>query len=449
MASLPSSCSCSSGRSSSRSRPQRFPETLFILDNTKPDDDLTPQIFLAAGDGDIPAMRRLAAGLAREGKSVGAMTVKDPLHRTLGPLHFAAWSGKLEMCRFLIKDLHLDIDEEANGGSPPLLFAACGRAPKEAVRLLLDRGANPNIAFRGRHTVLHLIATMTKRDSSGVAEILLSRGANVDPMCELGTPLHLAAECGNVQMLDMLLRYQANPNRVVRLFYAPLTLAIFAPSLKCMELLIKAGADVNAGRPVTPLILAAMDGLADCIKCLLEAGADANIPDEIGRTPLEIAAIQGWKDCVEILFPFTTRVTRFADWSIDGIMQHVKFGSSGDYKICKESAVKVEGDAAFQGKDYPNASALYTKAIESDPNDSTLYAKRSLCWLHMGEKDKALNDANTYKGMDLDLSSSCHEQAAALILTQEYGLACKALVSGLKLNFGRGPSGEVSREKNA
>jgi hypothetical protein len=36
----------------------------------------------------------------------------------------------------------------------------------------------------------------------------------------------------------------------------------------------------------------------------------------------------------------------------------------------------------------------------------------------MGEKDKAFNDANTYKGMDADLSSSCHEQAAALILTK-------------------------------
>jgi hypothetical protein len=45
--------------------------------------------------------------------------------------------------------------------------------------------------------------------------------------------------------------------------------------------MFQAGADVNAGRPVTPLIVAAADGLADCIKCLLEAGADANIPDEV------------------------------------------------------------------------------------------------------------------------------------------------------------------------
>ncbi|KAK1629902.1 hypothetical protein QYE76_004217 [Lolium multiflorum] len=130
-------------------------------------------------------------------------------------------------------------------------------------------------------------------------------------------------------------------------------------------------------------------------------------------------------------------------------MQHVAFGSSRDYKKCEGSALKALGDAAFQKKDYPHASDLYTKAVETDPHDSTLYAKRSLCWLHMGEKDKAFNDAYTYKGMDVDLSSSCHEQAAALILTKEYGLACKALLSGLKLDFGRGPVGEVSREKSA
>jgi hypothetical protein len=41
--------------------------------------------------------------------------------------------------------------------------------------------------------------------------------------------------------------------------------------------------------------------------------------------PVEIAAIHGRKECVEILFPVTSRVDKFADWSIDGIMQHVKY----------------------------------------------------------------------------------------------------------------------------
>jgi ankyrin repeat protein len=50
-------------------------------------------------------------------------------------------------------------------------------------------------------------------------------------------------------------------------------------STLCMTL--QAGADVNAGSPLTPLVIAAGKGLTDCIKCLLEAGADANTPDEV------------------------------------------------------------------------------------------------------------------------------------------------------------------------
>ena len=45
--------------------------------------------------------------------------------------------------------------------------------------------------------------------------------------------------------------------------------------------MLQAGADVNAGQPVTPLIVAATAGFTDCIKCLLKADADANIPDNV------------------------------------------------------------------------------------------------------------------------------------------------------------------------
>ena len=58
------------------------------------------------------------------------------------------------------------------------------------------------------------------------------------------------------------------------------------------------------------------------------------------------------------------------------------------------------------------------QAMEIDPDGSTLYAKRSLCWLHMSEESKALDDAYTYRTMKIDLSNSCHEQAVALILVK-------------------------------
>uniref|UniRef100_A0A0D9XBX0 Uncharacterized protein n=2 Tax=BOP clade TaxID=359160 RepID=A0A0D9XBX0_9ORYZ len=377
------------------------------------------QILTAAADGDIPLVKKLAERLRKSGKGLEQVVeeIKDKRIRRRGPLHLAAWGGKLEMCRFLIKEFLLDIDGVDEEGVTALNFAILGSKSTAVVRLLLDRGADPNKADQNGITPLH---NATIQGTYEIAELLLSKGAYVDSVCEKGASLHIAAEDGNVEMMEVLLRHQADPKRTVRLFYTPLTVAIFASSLDCVEQLIKAGADVNAGRPVTPLVVAANDGLTDCIKCLLEAGADANIPDESGRMPVEIAASQGWMECVEILFPHTIPIARFPDWSIDGIIQHAKSGSpkTQDHfpKEYDGSSLKAQGETAFLEKDYANALASYSMAVETNPSNSTLYAKRSLCCLRMGEYDKALDDAYTYRDMEPDLSNSCSEQAAALIL---------------------------------
>jgi hypothetical protein len=44
----------------------------------------------------------------------------------------------------------------------------------------------------------------------------------------------------------------------------------------------------------------------------------------MGRTPVEIAAFQGRREDVEVLFPFTSHIPTIRDWSVDGIISHVK-----------------------------------------------------------------------------------------------------------------------------
>ncbi|XP_062199561.1 small glutamine-rich tetratricopeptide repeat-containing protein 2-like isoform X1 [Phragmites australis] len=156
--------------------------------------------------------------------------------------------------------------------------------------------------------------------------------------------------------------------------------------------------------------------------------------------PIEIAAAQGWQECVEVLFPVTTPLARVADWSTAGIIQHVELTNSKPQDENEGSDFEAQGDDAFRKSDYAHALTLYTTAAEINPDDSTLYAKRSLCLLHTGDKGKALDDAKTYKDMQPDLSKSCYAQGAALILVKEYGRAIEALMSGLNLDFGSKPT---------
>ena len=48
------------------------------------------------------------------------------------------------------------------------------------------------------------------------------------------------------------------------------------------------------------------------------------LPWQYGRTPIEIAARSGTREQVGILFPVTSRIKNVRDWSVDGVIRHVK-----------------------------------------------------------------------------------------------------------------------------
>ena len=76
------------------------------------------------------------------------------------------------------------------------------------------------------------------------------------------------------------------------------TALIIAPSsnaLRCIQILIQAGADVNVRdrSDITPLLVAIGHSHFDCAECLLRAGADVNIQDYGGNSAVLIAVIKG------------------------------------------------------------------------------------------------------------------------------------------------------------
>uniref|UniRef100_A0A0D9VXF3 Uncharacterized protein n=1 Tax=Leersia perrieri TaxID=77586 RepID=A0A0D9VXF3_9ORYZ len=342
--------------------------------------------------------------------------------KKVGPLHEAASAGKMDTCKQLVEQLGFDIDAEANDelGMTPLACAVSnGKAI--AVRYFLDKGADPDksdiIGFTPLHyatkegTALHLAASSRK---SGIMVILLEHNANV-------TAKHVSPD-SETPLTAMLIASDGLND---------------SAALKCIKLLVKAGADLNCTTPDTPLVIATSKGFVECVEYLLEAGANANIPIKNGRkTPIEIAAKAGKRKLVEILLPFTSRIQGVSNWTVEGIVAHVKSKKSMK-KVSGEddkAELKSFGAKAVERKDYAGASKFYSEAIQLDPADATLHSNRSLCYLKSGEAREALLDAKTCIRLRPDWPKGYYRKGAALMSLKEYKEACDAFMDGVKLD---------------
>uniref|UniRef100_A0A8C9CP28 E3 ubiquitin-protein ligase HACE1 n=1 Tax=Phocoena sinus TaxID=42100 RepID=A0A8C9CP28_PHOSS len=148
--------------------------------------------------------------------------------------------------------------------------------------------------------------------------------------------LHIAANCGSVECLVLLLKKGANPNYQDISGCTPLHLAARNGQKKCMSKLLEYNADVNIcnnegltaihwlavnGRTEllhdlvqhvsdvdvedamgqTALHVACQNGHKTTVQCLLDSGADINRPNVSGATPLYFACSHGQRDTAQIL----------------------------------------------------------------------------------------------------------------------------------------------------
>ncbi|WVZ91131.1 hypothetical protein U9M48_037341 [Paspalum notatum var. saurae] len=313
---------------------------------------------------------------------VNLRQVKDG--KGLNALHLAAANGHLEVCRFLVEELGLDVNSASAGGGTPVHFAAAGGNVR-VLGYLLDRGGDPAIQdSMGGSTPLHDAALrgVLPRFRGGLEHISFVRSfvwalelrgceaaavqgcwrLGVDLLSSRGTPLHMAACTAHDEVVKVLLEHGADPNKCFNNIL-PLMVACSAKSLKCMKLLVQAGADVNYICPSGPSILtaAADQGLTDIVKFLLDAGADPNIADKDGTFPIMKAAAKEHRELVEILFPLTRQIPTVPAWSIDGIirtMKHLRF--QPQEPVEKQLAdAKSQAKEAFANGDFLYAAYLY------------------------------------------------------------------------------------------
>ena len=109
--------------------------------------------------------------------------------------------------------------------------------------------------------------------------------------------IECAAKNGYDECLQLLIKAGANVNDSTALECT----ALYGHD-GCMDILIKAGADVNIKDEMgyTALMHAAQEGYEKCVRVLIETGADINLSDETGYTALIVAANSGNREVADI-----------------------------------------------------------------------------------------------------------------------------------------------------
>ena len=175
----------------------------------------------------------------------------------------------------------------------PLADAAM-RGDLEAVRSLLDSGADVNAAQGDGMSALHWAAT---RGDFEIAELLIAAGADVAAASRIGsyTPLHMASKGGHAAIAKALIEAGADVTvRTTNSEVTPLHLAAASRGGEAVvAVLLEHGADPNAlevAAGQTPLMFAAANNRAASVRALLNGGATAVLTTRVVDVLSRVAA---------------------------------------------------------------------------------------------------------------------------------------------------------------
>ncbi|KAK2492005.1 hypothetical protein MC885_002068 [Smutsia gigantea] len=181
----------------------------------------------------------------------------------------------------------------------PMVMADQHRSVSE---LLSNSKFDVNYAFgRVKRSLLHIAANC---GSVECLVLLLKRGANPNYQDISGcTPLHLAARNGQKKCMSKLLEYSADVNICNNEGLTAIHWLAVNGRTELLHDLVQHVSDVDVEDAMgqTALHVACQNGHKTTVQCLLDSGADINRPNVSGATPLYFACSHGQRDTAQIL----------------------------------------------------------------------------------------------------------------------------------------------------
>jgi cytohesin len=245
------------------------------------------------------------------------------------PLHLAAQSLRADVVRLLLgqkPDVNLQrFDDRGQPVGPTALVAALDAGhglasasllprTREVAVLLLEHGADPNLAGYDGRTPLHVLAGR-KTGGAELTRLLLEHGADPnkpDPFTQR-TPLVLAVLADNEPVVRALLKGKADPNARTEGGHTALWFACDRGNVPVARALLEATADPNlapakteagvvpVGEGDTALHRAVRTGNGELVKLLLKYQADRRAGNAEGKTPADVARTLGNKELIDLL----------------------------------------------------------------------------------------------------------------------------------------------------
>ena len=239
-------------------------------------------------------------------------------------------SAETDILKKLLLYPNVDVNPSDRINTPPIHLTVYSR-DEEALKLLLDKGADPNQGNASSSTPLHFIARYGQEKSVELAEALLQGGAQINREDENGlTPLNWAIQFNNKALEGFLIGKGASlqtetqkanfpydkpvhkeelegkslieegeqENDIDSNGNNPLQKAIEMRALKQAELLINRGIDINhvnnyGHTALHDLIFLTTDlnddKLLSLMTLLIQKGAKWDIPNKVGATAKELA----------------------------------------------------------------------------------------------------------------------------------------------------------------
>jgi ankyrin repeat protein len=201
----------------------------------------------------------------------------------------------------------------------------------DQIRELIVKGVDVN-EYLGIHGdgETTFLASAIELGMVDVVAALLELGADPNQLCDDNhqTPLTLAIESDNIEIIQLLLQFKADLEYGASVSGYPLQVACSKGNIIIVRTLLEAGAKANLGDPslflsssqygkennedfdpnrilieYTPLMLAANNGHFEVVQILVEAGANVNLMDDCSITALTYAARNGHGQIFDHLFP--------------------------------------------------------------------------------------------------------------------------------------------------